>query len=171
WADREVQAANGVEPRLVDRLVAEFWPGPVTFVLHAAPSVSRLITGGQDTVAVRAPGHPVAQALLAEFGGAVVAPSANRFGNVSPTTGEHVAAEFDEELLILDAGPTEFGIESTIVDLTSSTPRLLRPGSLPLERLAAVLGSGPLLDAAGVARDDAAVGPASGTVSAGQGVD
>ena len=169
WADRRTQEADGVEPRLVERLAAELWPGPVTFVLHAAATVSRLITGGQDTVAVRTPGHPVALALLAEFGGAVVAPSANRFGNVSPTTGEHVADEFGQELLILDAGPTEFGIESTIVDLSSPTPRLLRPGSMPLERLTALLGSDMLLNSSAATSSSAAVAgaaAAAGTAAA-----
>ena len=141
WADADVQAANGLAPERVEELAAELWPGPVTFVLRASGSVSRLITGGQDTVALRTPGHPTALALLAEFGGALVAPSANRFGRVSPTTAQHVLAEFPEELLVIDAGPTEFGLESTILDLSTTRPRLLRPGAMPLDRIEKLLGS------------------------------
>src|SRR5690606_3552461 len=140
WADREAQAERGVDPATVEALAQRFWPGPVTLVLHALPGVDRAVTGGQDTVAVRVPASPVALDLLAAFGGPVVAPSANRFGRVSPTRADHVLAEFaGEDVLVLDGGPTEHGLESTILDLSGPEPRLLRPGALPLERLREVV--------------------------------
>src|SRR5690606_24847179 len=107
----------------------------VTFVLRAHAGVSPVITGAQDTVALRVPGNDTALSLLRAFGRAVVAPSANRFGYVSPTTAQHIANEFPGDLMIIDAGPTELGLESTIVDLSSSRPRLLRPGSMAVERV------------------------------------
>ena len=140
WADREAQAERGVDPATVEALAQRFWPGPVTLVLHALPGVDRAVTGGQDTVAVRVPASPVALDLLAAFGGPVVAPSANRFGRVSPTRADHVLAEFAvEDVVVLDGGPTEHGLESTILDLSGPEPRLLRPGALPLERLREVV--------------------------------
>ena len=142
WADRAAQAAKGYDPAAVEALATELWPGPVTFVLRANPDVSPLVTGSQDTVAVRLPGNDTALALLAAFGRAMVAPSANRFGYVSPTTAQHVADEFPGDLLVLDAGPTELGLESTIVDLSTPRPRLLRPGAMPLARIEAALGVG-----------------------------
>lgn len=128
WTDADAE--------LVDRWIRRFWPGPLTLVLPARAQVSRAITGGQDTVAVRMPAHPVALALLRALGEAVVAPSANRFGHVSPTTAEHVIGEFpDLDLLVLDGGPCDVGIESTILDLTGAVPRTLRPGGVTLRRL------------------------------------
>ena len=144
WADRDAQAASGTSPDVVERLASELWPGPVTFVLRAHAGVSPVITGAQDTVALRVPGNDTALSLLRAFGRAVVAPSANRFGYVSPTTAQHVANEFPGDLMIIDAGPTELGLESTIVDLSSSRPRLLRPGSMAVERVEEALGT-PLL--------------------------
>ena len=109
-----------------------FWPGPLTLILRKAPRVPRAVTGGQDTVAIRCPSHPVARALLREFArvgsGGIAAPSANRFGHVSPTTAQHVRDEFGPGLPVLDGGACEVGLESTIVDLSRGTPVLLRPG-------------------------------------------
>jgi L-threonylcarbamoyladenylate synthase len=114
------------------RLVEAFWPGPLTLVLKKDKHVLNAVTGGQDTIALRSPDHPVAQALLQAFGGGLAAPSANRFGRVSPTRAADVSAEFIDQvdLLILDGGDCAVGIESTIVDLSSGTPILLRPGAI-----------------------------------------
>ncbi len=124
------------------RLLAErFWPGPLTLVLARHESVGLYVTGGQETVAVRVPAHPVALELLRKFGGGVAAPSANRFGKVSPTTAAHVQADLgDAADLILDGGPCAVGIESTIVDLSGARPVLLRPGGVCREDLEKVLG-------------------------------
>jgi L-threonylcarbamoyladenylate synthase len=135
-------------PAAAYRLAAAFWPGPLTLILKRHPSVADVITGGQDTVGLRVPDHPLALQLLREFGGAngggLAAPSANRFGQVSPTTAAHVRDELgDAVALILDGGPCAVGIESTILDLSSSTPRILRPGMLDAQALAAVLGRVP----------------------------
>ncbi|MDT8450660.1 MAG: L-threonylcarbamoyladenylate synthase [Wenzhouxiangellaceae bacterium] len=128
-------------PSAALRLADAFWPGPLTLVLERASGVSDLITGGQHTIGVRVPNHPVALALLRAFGGALAAPSANRFGRVSPTTADHVIAEFgDEVAAVIDAGPCQIGVESTIVDLTGDRPRLLRPGMIGNAALEAVLG-------------------------------
>ncbi len=125
-------------------LVERFWPGPLTLVLRRQEMVPDAVTGGQETVALRMPAHPVALALLREFGDAVAAPSANRFGRISPTAAAHVAAEFPEELLVLDAGPSAVGLESTILDLSGvdagAPPRLLRPGGVPLADIEQCLG-------------------------------
>ncbi len=114
-------------PRLLERwalnvppaaaaLAARFWPGPLTLVLRRAPAVDLAITGGQDTVAVRVPGHPVAQQLLRAFGSGIAAPSANRYGHVSPTRAEHVREEFGDAVpIVLDGGDCKIGLESTIV--------------------------------------------------------
>ena len=113
------------------RLINAFWPGPLTLVFKKDKSVLNELTGGQDTVAIRAPAHPIAQELLRKFKGGVVAPSANRFGKVSPTSAADVRSEFEGmlELMILDGGDCEVGIESTIIDLSSGEhPVLLRPG-------------------------------------------
>ncbi|MFI9251269.1 L-threonylcarbamoyladenylate synthase [Streptomyces sp. NPDC053069] len=124
------------------RLLAErFWPGPLTLVLRRGPRVPLEATGGLETVAVRVPDHPVALALLSAFGGGVTAPSANRFGSVSPTTAEHVCAELSDAVdFVLDGGPCEVGVESTIVDATGEIPSILRPGGVTREDLEAVLG-------------------------------
>lgn len=123
------------------RLADMFWPGPLTLVLRRAQGVRDAITGGQDTVGLRVPGNPVALALLRAFGGALAAPSANRFGHVSPTTADHVIDEFGDEIAaVVDGGPCSVGVESTIVDLTGSSPRLLRPGMIRIEAIEAELG-------------------------------
>ena len=137
----ELEAWIAPLPNAGRKLARAFWPGPLTIVGLAAADVSEVVTGGQPTVAVRCPAHPVAAALLERFGGALAAPSANRFGRLSPTRPEHVADEFPEQnLLILDGGASEVGLESTIVDVTGRQPRLLRPGSVTTADLAAVLG-------------------------------
>ncbi|MFF7356692.1 MULTISPECIES: L-threonylcarbamoyladenylate synthase [Streptomyces] len=124
------------------RLLAEhFWPGPLTLVLRRGPRVPLEATGGLETVAVRVPDHPVALALLAAFGGGVTAPSANRFGSVSPTTADHVRAELGEAVdFVLDGGSCQVGVESTIVDVTGGIPSILRPGGVTREDLEALLG-------------------------------
>ncbi|MGW5655098.1 L-threonylcarbamoyladenylate synthase [Streptomyces humi] len=124
------------------RLLAEhFWPGPLTLVLRRGSRVPLEATGGLDTVAVRVPDHPVALALLAAFGGGVTAPSANRFGQVSPTTANDVRDELGDAVdFVLDGGPCQVGVESTIVDVTGEAPSILRPGGVTREDLEAVLG-------------------------------
>ena len=133
--------ARDVPPAAI-RLADAFWPGPLTLVLRRHPRVPDIVTGGQDTVGLRIPSHPVALALLAAFGSGVAAPSANRYGRISPTCAEHVRAEFGSEVaMVLDAGPSRYGIESTIVDLSGGVPRLLRPRALSRRDLAAAQGS------------------------------
>jgi L-threonylcarbamoyladenylate synthase len=122
-------------------LAEHFWPGPLTLVLRRGRRVPLEATGGLETVAVRVPAHPVALELLSAFGGGVAAPSANRFGSVSPTTAEHVRAELGDAVdFVLDGGPCEVGVESTIVDATGEIPSVLRPGGVTREELEAVLG-------------------------------
>lgn len=133
------------------RLAEAFWPGPLTLVLRRGESVSPAITGGQDTVGVRVPGHPVALALLRAFQGALAAPSANRFGRISPTTVDHVLAEFDavdadgSVAAVIDGGPCRVGVESSIVDLTGAAPRLLRPGMISIGQLTDILRARPII--------------------------
>lgn len=128
-------------PPLAWRLAEHFWPGPLTLVLRRLPHVSDAVTGGQNTVGLRVPRHPVAQGLLRAFGGGIAAPSANRFGRVSPTLAEHVLAEFpDADFPILRGGACEVGLESTIVDLSGERPTLLRPGGITRAMLAEVAG-------------------------------
>jgi L-threonylcarbamoyladenylate synthase len=124
------------------RLLAQrFWPGPLTLILARAPHVLDAVTGGQDTVALRVPAHPVALALLEEFGGGVAAPSANRFGRVSATTAAHVREEFGHAIeVVLDGGESDVGIESTIVDVSRDVPMLLRLGGVSLDALETALG-------------------------------
>jgi L-threonylcarbamoyladenylate synthase len=133
WA-REIPAA-------ARKLAGAFWPGPLTLVLRRASGVSDVVTGGQDTVALRVPAHPVARRLLARFGGGIAAPSANRHGRVSATTAEHVRSEFgDAVTCVLDGGAADVGIESTIVDLSGARATLLRPGGIAAESIARALG-------------------------------
>jgi L-threonylcarbamoyladenylate synthase len=127
-------------PEGARKLAEEFWPGPLTLILRRSEKAKDFVTGGQDTVGLRVPTHPVAQALLREFGGGVAAPSANVFGMLSPTTATHVSAEIAREAdLVLDGGPSEIGIESTILDLSGRAPMLLRPGHLSVSELESVL--------------------------------
>ena len=128
-------------PEAAHRLAARFWPGPLTMILKRAPQVGDYVTGGQDTVGLRVPSHPVARELLEQFGGGVAAPSANVFGRVSPTSAAHVREDLGAEAdCVLEGGSSEVGIESTIVDLSGAAPALLRPGHVRAEQLEAVLG-------------------------------
>ena len=127
-------------PSVVERLAARFWPGPLTIILRKRPEVPEIVTAGLPTVAVRVPAHPVARALLEAAGVPAAAPSANRFSRPSPTTAEHVVADLEGAIdLVLDAGPTEIGIESTILDLTVTPPLVRRPGGAAVSALRAVL--------------------------------
>jgi L-threonylcarbamoyladenylate synthase len=150
-------------PRDARALAASFWPGPLTMILRKSPRVPMGVTGGQETVGLRCPSHPVAQELLTEFAkigsGAVAAPSANKFGHVSPTTAEHVREEFGPGLFVLDGGACEVGLESTIVDLSRGRPVLLRPGGITREDIAHALG-------AELRERDAQAPRASGTLAA-----
>jgi L-threonylcarbamoyladenylate synthase len=114
-------------------LAKAFWPGPLTMILPKAKNVIPEVTGGQETIGIRCPNHPLAQALLNTFGGGLAAPSANRFGRISPTTAQHVREEFSDTVMVLDGGSCEVGIESTIVDLSrwdTHGPVILRPGAI-----------------------------------------
>jgi L-threonylcarbamoyladenylate synthase len=123
-------------PEAAWRLASRFWPGPLTLILPRQPIVPDVVTAGLPTVGLRVPAHPVALALLSAFGGGVAAPSANRFGRVSPTDAAHVAEELGGRIdLILDGGPCQVGIESTIVDLSGGEPAILRPGGVTREML------------------------------------
>lgn len=124
-------------PEVVWRLASAFWPGPLTLVLPAARTVSPLVTGGQTTVALRVPAHPVPQAILRQFSRGLAAPSANPFGQISPTTAAHVRRHLAGKIAaVVDGGPCLVGIESTIVDLSREHPRILRPGAITTDMLA-----------------------------------
>lgn len=136
-------------PPLAWELAEAFWPGPLTLILKKQPWVPDAVTGGQDTVGLRVPGHPLALELLRRFAadggpGGLAAPSANRFGRISPTTAEHVREELGASVaLVLDGGACPVGIESTIVDLSRGEPVVLRPGHITPAHLAAVIGTAP----------------------------
>ncbi len=124
-----------------ETLAARFWPGPLTLVLPKAPHVLDAVTGGQDTVAIRVPGHPMAQQLLTAFGGGIAAPSANRYGHLSPTRAEHVRDELGDAVkIVLDGGECQLGVESTIVSCADGPVRLLRPGAITLSQLRGAVG-------------------------------
>lgn len=130
---------------LADKLAYAYWPGPLTLVLkrRANCSISELVSAGGDTLAVRAPAHPVTRQLIAAFNGGLAAPSANRSGRVSPTTAAHVRSEFGDAVAVVDGGACEVGIESTVVDCTGEKPVLLRPGSITramIEKVAGPIG-------------------------------
>lgn len=137
-------------PVFAQQLIDAFWPGPLTLILPRLPQAAQASTGGQDSVGLRCPSHPVAHAVLQAcqqldppvWG--VSAPSANKFGRVSPTTAQHVATEFGDELLVLDGGACEVGIESTIVDCTRGVPVLLRPGAITRDDIERACGTRPL---------------------------
>ena len=146
-----VASADGVAafaaevPPFAQRLIDAFWPGPLTLILPRRPGVADAAAGGHPTIGLRCPSHPVAHALLSAAAArgiaGLAAPSANRFGRISPTTAAHVAAEFGAELLVLVGGACAVGIESTIIDCTRGAPVLLRPGQLPRARIEQVAGT------------------------------
>ena len=131
--------ASGV-PLFAKRLMDAFWPGPLTVILPRKPGVASAAAGGQNSIGLRCPDHPVALAFLAACKTGVAGPSANRFGRVSPTTAQHVCDEFGTAVLVLDGGPCAVGIESSIVDCTRGQPVLLRPGVLTRAQLEAACG-------------------------------
>lgn len=143
---QEAQAFASEVPEVAQRLMQAFWPGPLTVILPRREGMAQAAAGGQDSVGLRCPAHPVAHALLeacalqqpAVHG--LAGPSANRFGRVSPTTAAHVASEFDEDLVVLDGGACDVGIESAIVDCTRGHPVLLRPGVLTQAQIEAACG-------------------------------
>ncbi|WP_454916159.1 L-threonylcarbamoyladenylate synthase [Xanthobacter sediminis] len=142
-ANADAAFAYGTFNAAAHRLAEAFWPGPLTLVVPYAggDKVCDLARAGLDTVGLRVPAHPVATALLDAFGGAVVAPSANRSGRVSPTSPAHVRADLSGLIdLVLDGGDTQVGVESTILDVTGETPRLLRPGGVTREAIEALIG-------------------------------
>jgi L-threonylcarbamoyladenylate synthase len=157
WTDEVPEAAH--------KLIDAFWPGPLTIILKRAAHIPAAVAGGQDSIGLRCPSHPVAQALLSRFKrgrGGIAAPSANRFGQVSPTTAEHVRDEFGGTVYVLEGDGVDVGIESSIVDLSrldTAGPVLLRPGAITAAMMADVLGTVPL-------PPDAAAPRASGTLKA-----
>lgn len=131
-------------PDVAWEIADHFWPGPLTLIVKRNQGVSDLITGGQDTVGLRVPSHPVARRLLEAFGRAIAAPSANRFGRISPTRAAHVVKELSTRVdQVLEGGSCTVGLESTILDLSAGRPRLLRPGAVSRDMLAEVLGERP----------------------------
>ena len=147
-------------PTAATKLVAEFWPGPLTIVLPKHPSIVSEVTAGLDTVGLRSPDHPVALELLRAFDGPLAGPSANRSSHVSPTTAQHVRDEFpDGEIdFILDGGPCDVGIESTVLDLSFDVPRILRPGAVTRGQIESIMGP---IDVAVKALADEAGSPAA----------
>jgi L-threonylcarbamoyladenylate synthase len=131
-------------PTFAERLIKAFWPGPLTVILPRKPGVAAAAAGGQNSIGLRCPAHPLALAFLKACNTGVAGPSANKFGRVSPTTAQHVAEEFGAALMVLDGGPCAVGIESSIVDCTRSVPVLLRPGVLTREQLSAACGQAVL---------------------------
>lgn len=128
------------------------WPGPLTVLVPRAPQVLDVVTGGRPSIGLRVPAHPLTSAVLDRFGGGVAAPSANRFGRVSPTTAQHVRDDLGDAVdLVLDGGPCPIGVESTIVDCTVDPPQILRPGGIPTEQILQLL-EGNLADATGPSR-------------------
>lgn len=143
-------------PPAADRLAAACWPGPLTMLLRRGPRVSDAVTGGLPTVGIRVPGHPIAQSVLARFGGGLAAPSANLFGRVSPTTARHVLDDLGDRLdagrdLVLDGDSSSIGVESTIVDLTVDPPQVLRAGAITADEIEHLLAT-PVAGADGPSR-------------------
>jgi L-threonylcarbamoyladenylate synthase len=129
-------------PAAAAALADACWPGPLTLLVPRAAHVLDVVTGGRSTVGIRVPAHPLTLELLARFGGGLAAPSANRFGRVSPTTADHVLADLGDDVdFVLDGGPCPIGVESTIVDCTVDPPQVLRPGGIPTEDIAALLST------------------------------
>ena len=141
-ASDEVRPLLKEVPEEAERLMARFWPGPLTLVLPRSPLVPDIVTGGLDTVAVRLPDHPVARRIIRAAGVPIAAPSANLSGRPSPTTAEHVLADLDGRVeVVIDGGPTHVGVESTVLDLTTTPPAILRPGGVTREQLEDFLGA------------------------------
>ncbi len=139
-------------PAAAALLAEACWPGPLTVLVPRAPHVLDVVTGGRPTVGVRVPAHPLTTAVLERFGGGVAAPSANRFGRVSPTTAEHVRRDLGDDVdLVLDGGPCPIGVESTIVDCSVDPPQILRPGGIPREQIEQLL-AGRVAAASGPSR-------------------
>jgi L-threonylcarbamoyladenylate synthase len=135
-------------PEAANKLAERFWPGPLTMVMPRAANVHDVVTGGQDTVAIRVPSHPMAQQLLTAFGGGIAAPSANRYGRLSPTRAEHVRDELGDAVnTILDGGETQIGLESTIITFEGANVRLLRPGAVTAGQIRTVIGDELLIGA------------------------
>jgi L-threonylcarbamoyladenylate synthase len=162
--DADIEYWASAIPDQACQLIDTFWPGPLTLILKRAPHIPDAVSGGQDSIGLRCPSHPVARALLQQFKagkGGIAAPSANKFGHVSPTTAQHVRDEFGPTLeCVLDGGQSEVGIESTIIDLSridTHGPVLLRPGHIGADRLAQVIGVAPRMP-------DASAPRASGTL-------
>jgi L-threonylcarbamoyladenylate synthase len=129
-------------PPVAEQLGALFWPGPLTLILPKAENVNDIVTGGQDSIGIRIPSHPMAQQLLTAFGGGIAAPSANRFGRLSPTKPEHVRDELGDAVqVILDGGDSPIGLESTIVSCLNNEVRLLRPGFVTRSQIEQVVGN------------------------------
>ncbi|WP_165228848.1 L-threonylcarbamoyladenylate synthase [Aquisphaera insulae] len=147
-------------PDAADRLAARFWPGPLTLVLPRSARIPDEVTAGRSTVAIRSPATAVARALIAAVGLPLAAPSANRSNRISPTRAEHVLEELDGRVeLILDSGPTRLGLESTVLDLTSSTPVILRPGPIGLAEIRSVLEQVPVVEAGEGSHSDSPASP------------
>jgi L-threonylcarbamoyladenylate synthase len=128
-------------PAVAEELAARFWPGPLTLILPKADDVNAVVTGGQDSIGIRIPSHPMAQQLLTAFGGGIAAPSANRYGRLSPTRPEHVREEFGDAVgVVLDGGESPIGLESTIVSCLDNVARLLRPGFITRSQLEKAIG-------------------------------
>ena len=139
-ADELTQWARDI-PETAWALAAQFWPGPLTLILKRARGVADAASGGLDTIGLRVPGHPVAQALLSAFGGGIAAPSANQFGRISPTCVDHVLSELEGRIdAVVDGGSCAVGLESTILDLSGPHPRVLRPGAVTLPMLERIIG-------------------------------
>ncbi len=152
--DAEAMAAWArTVPPAADRLAAAYWPGPLTLLVERSGRVPDIVTGGRLAVGLRVPGHPLALRLLQAFGGGLAAPSANRFGKVSPTTAAHVRADLGADVdLVLDGGPCAVGVESTIVDCTTDPPTLLRHGAITIDDVAASAGAKVVDGTAGPSR-------------------
>ena len=162
-ASQVTDYASSVPP-FAARLIEAFWPGPLTVILPRKPGVASAAAGGQNSIGLRCPAHPVALAFLKACKTGVAGPSANRFGRVSPTTAQHVRDELGDALLVLDGGPCEVGIESSIVDCTRGQPVLLRPGVLTRAQLEAACGE-PVLDKDDLTSTQTSAPRASGTLA------
>jgi L-threonylcarbamoyladenylate synthase len=162
--ESDLSSVVGNWPENAQRLARRFWPGPLTLVLPRGPAIPDIVTAGGPTVAVRMPAHPVARALIRAAGVPLAAPSANRSGELSPTFAEHVARGLAGRIeMILDGGPTQVGIESTVLDLSTSPPRLLRPGHISQTEIEAIIG--PIARIESANHDESAALPSPGLLA------